>query len=162
MRDIKTADKWYKTRSTSYTWPCLEYAAPAWHSSLTQVLSEQLKNIQKRTFRIIVGTAYPGYNNALTSLSLPSLHERRDKLWLDFVSSPPRVPPTAQTCFQFHRLGLRNIESVPFHTYTKSSEWVFWMYCTYCHEFHLFVLISTWKSMQSLKQKYMDIAIHTQ
>ena len=33
----------------------LEYAAPAWHSSLTDELSENLENIQKRALRIIYG-----------------------------------------------------------------------------------------------------------
>ena len=35
--------------------PVLEYAAPVWHSSLTNELSDQLESLQKRALRIIFG-----------------------------------------------------------------------------------------------------------
>lgn len=49
---------------TGYVRPCLDNAAPAWHSSLTQTLSDHLKRIQKRACGIVLGTAYPGYKDA--------------------------------------------------------------------------------------------------
>ena len=55
--------------------PVLEYACPAWSTSLPHYLSEKLESVQKRSMAII----FPGiaYEAALEKAKLITLHERR-------------------------------------------------------------------------------------
>ena len=61
--------------------PVLEYASPAFHRSLPNYISEDLKRIQRRAIRII----YPdlSYRVALETAGLPKLHERRERISTD-------------------------------------------------------------------------------
>ena len=43
--------------------PVLEYACPAWHTSLTKQQTRQIESIQKRAFRIIFNSNCLDYNN---------------------------------------------------------------------------------------------------
>ena len=70
---------------TGYVRPVLEYAVPVWHSSLTASQSNSLERVQKRASRIILGQRYIGYTEALHTLKLCSLAERRTQLCLDFA-----------------------------------------------------------------------------
>ena len=84
-----------KTMQTLYQWYIrtgLEYAAPVWHSSLTQGDTLKLERIQKRCFRIILGPRYVTYENALRCLNTCTLAERREKLALRFGRSLLRSP----------------------------------------------------------------------
>ena len=79
-----------KSLFTLYLWfvrTGLEYAAPVWHSSLTQDQSNRLERVQKRCFRIILGGEYTSYGDALTRLKCTSLQERRKMLSLRFGKS---------------------------------------------------------------------------
>ena len=56
----------------------LEYAAPVWHSGLTQEQSHMLENIQKRVLKIILPSH--DYDSALQICNLQTLQERRKML----------------------------------------------------------------------------------
>ena len=65
---------------------CLaEFAAPAFHSSLTQQQSNELEMLQKKAFAIILGSNYRSYRNALEKLSQETLHSRRLQLCKNFA-----------------------------------------------------------------------------
>ena len=70
-----------------YVRPIFEYASPLWHSSLTKQQSDQLELIQKRACRIILGTVYGSYAEALEQLELCSLVKRREDLLRGFGQS---------------------------------------------------------------------------
>ncbi|MPC83802.1 hypothetical protein E2C01_078519 [Portunus trituberculatus] len=57
--------------------PRLMYASRACSYSFSSTQQQQLENVQKRTCRVIHGSAYTNYNDALTTLSLPKLSARR-------------------------------------------------------------------------------------
>ena len=56
----------------------LEYAAPVWHTSLSQEQSERLESVQKRAFCIV----YPdlSYRRALSLTGMQTLHQRREDI----------------------------------------------------------------------------------
>ena len=70
---------------TGYVRPVLEYAVPVWHSSLTANQTKRLERVQKRACKIILGRRYSGYTEALRTLTLCTLAERRTQLCLDFA-----------------------------------------------------------------------------
>ena len=51
--------------------PILEYACPAWHTSLTQEQSKSLENVQRRAHQIIAGNI--PYEEACRLFDLPTL-----------------------------------------------------------------------------------------
>ena len=55
--------------------PILEYAAPVWHGGLTKELTDSIEDLQKRACKIALPSL--SYEEALNSLSLPTLKERR-------------------------------------------------------------------------------------
>ena len=63
----------------------LEQSAVLWHSSLTKKCSEKLERVQKSALKVILGTEYVSYTNALDVLKLQSLEERRKSLCLKFA-----------------------------------------------------------------------------
>ena len=63
----------------------LEQSAPVWHSSLTEQDSESLERVQKSAIKVILGNRYNGYRKSLQKLDLETLHERREKLCLNFA-----------------------------------------------------------------------------
>ena len=67
---------------TTIVRPVLEYAAPAWSSSLPEYLIYKIEQIQKRAMKII----HPGlsYQTALEKCSLSTLSERRKSLCVNF------------------------------------------------------------------------------
>ena len=63
----------------------LEQSAVVWHSLLTEENRADLERVQKSALRIILGSQYKGYKNALEKLDLPTLEERRKALCLKFA-----------------------------------------------------------------------------
>ena len=63
----------------------LEFAAPVWHSSLTKKQISEIENIQKLAFRIILGTAYPGYSGACAKFGTNTLEKRRPEICYRFA-----------------------------------------------------------------------------
>ena len=71
----------------SYLRPICEYAAPLWHSSISVAESSKIESIQKRALRIILGGDFTCYSDALESLKIPSMYQRRKSLCLKFGNS---------------------------------------------------------------------------
>ena len=71
----------------SYLRPICEYAAPLWHSSISVAESTKIEKIQKRALRIILGSEYTRYSDALETLKIPSMYQRRKTLCLKFANS---------------------------------------------------------------------------
>ena len=68
-----------------YVRPCLEYAAPLWHAGLTQQQANHLEKIQKRVCRCILSFDYTTYTEALVTLDIQSLQDRRIQLCKEFA-----------------------------------------------------------------------------
>ena len=68
-----------------YVHPIVEYACPVWHGSINVHQTLKLERIQKRACRIILGTAYTSYSDALTITGLQRLEERRLHLCTQFA-----------------------------------------------------------------------------
>jgi hypothetical protein len=62
-----------------------EYCSTAFHSSLTQKLSNKIEAIQKTCLRVILGDMYIEYSSALEMCGLTTLFLRREKRSLDFA-----------------------------------------------------------------------------
>ena len=62
----------------------LELAVPAWQGSITQGEKMDIERVQKCALYIILGSRYESYKNALKTLTLENLDERRNKLCLKF------------------------------------------------------------------------------
>ena len=71
----------------SYLRPICEYAAPVWHSSISVAESSKIERIQKRAVRIILGGDYNSYSDALESLNIPSMYQRREMLCSKFANN---------------------------------------------------------------------------
>ena len=80
--------KVYQTRVRS----TLEFAAPVFHSGLTQVQSRQLEMVQKKGFAIILGKKYGSYEHALQTLNQEQLHVRRQELSYKFALKCSQSP----------------------------------------------------------------------
>ena len=65
----------------------LEQSCPVWHSSLTVENSQDLERVQKNALKIILQDEYLCYTDAMKTLGLQSLSERRDELCLRFAKS---------------------------------------------------------------------------
>ena len=62
-----------------------EYCSTAFHSSLSQMLSNKLENIQKTCLRVILDVMFVSYDAALEMCGLKTLHERREHRSLQFA-----------------------------------------------------------------------------
>ena len=83
--DVQPPDLFYFY--TAVVRPILEYACPAWHTSITTAQSNKLEVIQKRALSIIFGTfVFEEYNNFCAANQIQSLKERRDSLCKDFFN----------------------------------------------------------------------------
>ena len=56
-----------------------------WHSSLTKENEEDLERVQKSALKIILGTKFQNYDQALKDTNLDSLKIRREELCLKFA-----------------------------------------------------------------------------
>ncbi|XP_072037647.1 uncharacterized protein [Amphiura filiformis] len=68
-----------------YIRPLVEYSDVIWHSTLTSKQAIKLENIQKRALRIILGSNYVSYDNALVVCNLDKLSDRREQHCLKFA-----------------------------------------------------------------------------
>ena len=63
----------------------LEQSAAVWHSSLTKKERKDLERVQKAALRVILGDRYKSYEEALKTIKIDSLEERRQKICLKFA-----------------------------------------------------------------------------
>ena len=63
----------------------LEQSAAVWHSSLTRKDSKDLERVQKSALKVILGDRYRCYEEALRTIRIDSLEERRQKICLKFA-----------------------------------------------------------------------------
>ena len=101
----------------------LEHSATVWHSGLTVDNIDDLERVQKTALRIILGSKYRTYNQALTLLDLSTLHERRENLCLKFTRNclkHPRLKDWFPIHEKKHHMQTRNTETFHIqHTRTK-------------------------------------------
>jgi len=65
--------------------PVLEYACPAWHTSLTIEQNNRIESLQKRAVKIVFGPVITaGYSDLCKQANLPELRERRETLCTSF------------------------------------------------------------------------------
>ena len=69
-----------------YVRPIVEYACPVWHGNMSTKHTQQIERIQKRALRIILGSTYTSYAEALSSTGLQTLEERRQHLCSQFAN----------------------------------------------------------------------------
>ena len=69
-----------------------EYCSTAFHSSLTQKLSNKIEAIQKTCLRVLLGVMYVDYTSALEMCGLESLHTRREHRSLRFAIKSTKHP----------------------------------------------------------------------
>ena len=72
---------------SGYIRPVLEYGTPVFNGALTKKQESQLETIQKRACKIMLGTSYSTYAEALVMCNIGTLLERRKKLCIDFAHS---------------------------------------------------------------------------
>ena len=72
---------------TSYIRSILEQSCTVWHSGLTQDDSADLERVQKSALRIMLQEEYTTYEEALETLMLAKLSDRREKLCLKFAQN---------------------------------------------------------------------------
>ena len=83
-RNCVTEDDLYTFYITTIR-PVLEYACPAWHSSLTMEECNDIERIQKRALSIIYGNIH--YELFCEANNIDSLYTRRDSLCRDFFKA---------------------------------------------------------------------------
>ena len=116
----------------------LEYAAPAWHSSLTDELSDKLENIQKRALRIVYGGSKfsdNSYDRFCNEISVAPLVVRRETLTsnffqkiLDRTNCLHHLIPARRDVAHVGRLRNYNPYHIPFAR-TEKFRNSFIMYC---------------------------------
>ena len=72
---------------TMYIRSILEQSCVVWHSALTQEDSEDLERVQKCALKIILGSKYTSYDEALKGANLLSLKDRREELCKRFAKN---------------------------------------------------------------------------
>ena len=77
---------------TGYIQPVLEYCVPVFNGGLTIKQVRDLERIQKRVCRIILGTNYIDYENALIRCGLECLETRRQNICIEFAKSLLKNP----------------------------------------------------------------------
>ena len=96
---------------TGYVRPVSEYGVPVWHGSITDCQSDQLERIQKRACRIILGSQYESYTDAVEELNLQTLSDRRIQLCYQFAQKccdSDRYSKWFQGNSKTHQMSLRH------------------------------------------------------
>ena len=70
----------------------LEYGCNVWNSGLTKQNRNDIERIQKSSCKIILGKNYKTYKKALKDLHMESLHDRRERLNLNFAKKSLKIP----------------------------------------------------------------------
>ena len=70
----------------------LEMAVAVWVPGLTLAENKQIERVQKCALYVIMGETYSGYSNALKTLEVSHLSDRRSKLCLNFAKKAEKHP----------------------------------------------------------------------
>ena len=70
----------------------LDYGCNVWHSGLTKQNRNDIERIQRSSCKIILGKNYRTYKKALKDLNMESLHDRRERLNLNFAKKSLKIP----------------------------------------------------------------------
>ena len=98
---------------TLYVRSILEHSATVWHSSLTEKNRHDLERVQKTALKIILNQRYKTYENALNTLNLETLNDRREQLCLKFAiktSKHPRMKHLFPLNIKQHEMKTRHQE----------------------------------------------------
>ena len=117
---------------TSYIKLILEYACPVWHSSITKEQIHSIERVQKRVCRIILGSQYNNYYDALVQLKIQKLEVRRSELFIKFgrkllgTSSTCRfrdmLPPQREDSFQLRKSTTSSLIALRCNTSNISAQ----------------------------------------
>ena len=69
---------------TLFVRSALEHSSSVWHRNLTKENENDLERVQKSAFRIILNNEYISYENALNTLRIETLTNRREVLFRKF------------------------------------------------------------------------------
>ena len=70
---------------TLFVRSALEHSSSVWHKNLTNENESDLERVQKSAFRIILKNEYISYENALYTLEMETLKDRRETLFRKFT-----------------------------------------------------------------------------
>lgn len=99
-----------------------EQSCQAWNGALLKKDIEELENIQKSVAKILLGSSYKGYENALTTLGLQSLEERREKLCISFARKAAKSDKFSPWFQKTKRETRNNLKYELPHTRTAAFE----------------------------------------
>ena len=91
----------------------LEQSCVVWHSSLSVENRTDLERIQKTALKLILGSKYELYENALNILGIETLDERREQLCLRFAKKSAKHPKFSHLFpknLKEHKMTTRNCE----------------------------------------------------
>ena len=72
--------------------PILEFGVPVWNGALSKKNSDKIENIQKIIARMVFKGDYSSYSKSCDTLKLEKLHQRRQKLCLNFARKEYKKP----------------------------------------------------------------------
>ena len=70
----------------------LEFGVPVWHSGITKGESKDIELVQKAALHIILGSKYSSYKEALQTMDMKTLADRRTDLCLKFAKKSAEHP----------------------------------------------------------------------
>ena len=112
LEDLKTV---YKLQLRCLT----EDGCPAFNGALTVENDKNLERLQKVAFRVMLGSSYTGYYNAMETLNLPSLSDRRLKKCTKFALKTAKNPKYKAW---FQKMPNRTRTAKPYYEYYARTE----------------------------------------
>ena len=112
-----------RTIYVAYVRSILEQSCTVWHSSLTEENSKDIERVQKSACKLILSENYKTYENALKTLDIESLYDRRERLCLEFARKCLRNEKMGKLFKEnqkLHEMETRNKEKYEI-TYARTS-----------------------------------------
>ena len=88
-------------------------ASVVWHSSLTKKNEGDIERVQRSALKVILKDRYKSYKDALNTLGLQTLKDRRDYLCLKFAKGCLKIEKFKKffpTNSKLHKMSTRHIE----------------------------------------------------
>ena len=130
----------------------LDQSAVVWHSSLTNKNRSDLERVQKSALKLILGTRYESYDDALKILSLDTLDKRRDDMCLKF----------AKQCLKLNKMKELFPKSESGHSMQKRFSYVYQGVRAYTERFRksaipaMIKLLNDYEADKQQKFKQLD------